>query len=72
MVYSKRIAIFAVEKKKNDKKIGWISASFPLSASHSLLSVKFLLKRSNYTKRIGKSKIHFFLSMLASIAGRWV
>ena len=55
MVYSKRIAIFAVEKKKNDKKIGWISASFPLSASHSLLSVKFLLNRSNYTKRIEKS-----------------
>ena len=69
MVYSKRIAIFAVKKTKmtrkglrylllkrqNDKKIVQVSASFPLSASHSLLSVKFLLNRFNYTKSIGKS-----------------
>ena len=54
MVYSKRIAIFAV-KKQNDKKTGQVTASFQLSASHSLLSVKFLLNRSNCAKRIGKS-----------------
>ena len=53
MVYSKRIAIFAVNRQ-NDKKIGWISASFSLPASHSLLSAKFLLNRSNDAKRTGK------------------
>ena len=41
--------------RQNDKKIGWVSTSFQLSASHSFLSVKFLLNRSNYAKRIGKS-----------------
>ena len=39
MVYSKRIAIFAV-KRQNDKKTRRVSTSFPLSASHSLFSVK--------------------------------
>ena len=42
MVYSIRIATFAI-KRQNDKKTGRASASFPLSANHSLLSVKFLL-----------------------------
>ena len=42
-------------KRHYDKKIGWIPTSFPLSASHSLLSVKFLLNRSNYATTIGKS-----------------
>ena len=41
--------------RQNDKTIGCISASFPLSTSHSLLSVNILLNRSNYAKRIGKS-----------------
>ena len=38
--------------RQNDKKIAWISASFQFSASHLLLSVKVLLNRSNYVKRI--------------------
>ena len=47
MVYSKEIAIFAAKRIKLHEN--WSSpASFPLSASHSLLSVKFLLiNRSN-------------------------
>ena len=42
-------------KRQKNKKTGWVSTSFPLSASHSFLSVKFLLNRSNYAKRIWKS-----------------
>ena len=42
-------------KRQNDKKSGRVSASFQLSASHSLLSVKFLLNRSNCAKIIGLS-----------------
>ena len=67
MVYSKVIVIFAV-KRQNDKKIGWISASFPLSASRSLLSVTFLLSKEN--RKIIKPI--FFLSVLASMTGHWV
>ena len=57
MVYrsSKRIEIFVVKKRQNDTKIGRASTSFQLFASHSLLSVKILLNRSNCAKRIGKS-----------------
>ena len=55
MVYSNRLEsrFFAV-KRQNDKKTGLVSASCPLSASHSLISVKFLLNRSKCAKRIGK------------------
>ena len=54
MAYSKRNAILAVNKT-NRKKTGLVSTSFQLSASHSFLSVKVLLNRSNCAKRIGKS-----------------
>ena len=54
MVYSKK-SRYLLLNRQIDKKIGWISASFPLSASQSLLSVKILLDRSNCAKRIGKS-----------------
>ena len=36
------------------------SLGFPLSACHSHISVQFLLKRSDYTKTIAKSKIPVF------------
>ena len=42
-------------KRQNNKKTALVSTSFQLSASHSFLSVKFLLNRSNCAKRIGKS-----------------
>ena len=42
-------------KRQNNKKTGRVSTSFQLSASNSFLSVKFLLNRSNCTKKIGKS-----------------
>ena len=41
--------------RQNNKKNASVSTSFQLSASHSFLSVKFLLNRSNCAKRIGKS-----------------
>ena len=41
-------------KRYSDLKIGQVPASFSLSASHSLLSVEFLLNRSNCARRIGK------------------
>ena len=37
------------------QETGPVSSSFPLSACHSFLSVKFLLIRSNCAKGIGKS-----------------
>ena len=42
-------------KRQNNKKTALVSTSFQLSASHSFLSVKVLLNRSNCAKRIGKS-----------------
>ena len=42
-------------KRQNNKKTGRVSTSFQLSASHSFLSVKFLLNRSNCAKRNIKS-----------------
>ena len=42
-------------KRQNNKKTALVSTSFQLSASHSFLSVKLLLNRSNCAKRIGKS-----------------
>ena len=42
-------------KRQNSRKPALVSTSFQLSASHSFLSVKFLLNRSNCAKRIGKS-----------------
>ena len=42
-------------KRQNNKKTALVSTSFQLSASHSFLSVKFLLNRLNCAKRIGKS-----------------
>ena len=42
-------------KRQNDKKIDLVSTSIQLSTSHSFLSVRFLLNRSNYAKRIEKS-----------------
>ena len=42
-------------KRQNSKKTALVSTSFQLSASHSFLSVKFLLNRSKRAKRIGKS-----------------
>ena len=41
--------------RQNNKKTALVPTSFQLSASHSFLSVKFLLNRSNCAKRIGKS-----------------
>ena len=56
MVYSKRIAIIAVEKTKQpENRPGLHFVTTFLSANHSFLSVKFLLNRSNCAKRIGKS-----------------
>ena len=49
MVFSKRIAVFAV-----DKEICQFTASYPLSASHSLLPVKVLLNISDSAVTIGK------------------
>ena len=59
-------------KRHTDKKTGRVSALFSLSANHSLLSVKFLLNRSNCPNRIGKSENPFFLSVLASMTSRWM
>ena len=39
-------------KRQNNKKTALVSISFQLSASHSFLSVKFLLNRPNCAKRI--------------------
>ena len=59
-------------KGQNDKKTGRVFSSFPVSASHPLLTVKFLLNRSNCTKR-KKSKFikSIFLSVLESMTGRF-
>ena len=45
-------------KRQNDNL--WVKASLPLSASHSLLSVKFLLDRSDCAKTVGKLQNTFF------------
>ena len=42
-------------KRQNDKKTGRVSALFLLYASPSLLSIKFLLNRSNCAKGTDKS-----------------
>ena len=47
-------------KNQKDKKTGRVSTLFPLSASHSIFSVKFLLTRSNCSKKIRKSENLFF------------
>ena len=46
--YIVKESLYLLLNRQNDKKIGLISASFSLSASHSFLSAKFLLNRSNY------------------------
>ena len=50
MVFSKRIVIFAVKKTRNP--VGSLLHFHSLQVTHTLLSVKFLLNRSNSAKRI--------------------
>ena len=64
MVYSIRIAIFAI-KRQIDKKIHFLQVThFSLSNS---------CKTDQTTQReLENHKIQIFLNMLASMAGRWV
>ena len=65
--YESRYLLF---KRQNDKL--WVKAPLPLSASHLLFSVKFLLDRSDCAKTVGKYIMNFFLSVLAPMTGHWV
>ena len=60
MVYIVKESRYLLLKRQNYKQIGQVSASFPLTASHPLLSVKFLFNRLKCAKRIGKSYTPIF------------